>query len=489
MTQPGGGGFLKSLASKALGVVDGLVSALQLQAQQQLAQLGPDRACDGVIWPTWPVGTARILLAKPSFEKITTAPLDPECQKAIARWARALTRRRVGVAIGGAGSISFIGSAMLEGLEARGIPVDMVSGTSFGAVVGGFYAARGLEGLKQLEGPMGWLPLYGALMYSYFTTFPIALWADLELSFADLNDLPVALIPVATLATNEHEWPIRGGTIGNGLRSSGSLPPFAPTVHGRMRLIDGGYSADVPAQVLSDEGADMIIAVNPYAFPGPLPGRKLWIPFISPFLMEQNPLVRANDWMRGYQMLWRFAAQSQLSYADVVYNNDNPDTLPIAFFAGEWIAAQASQSSALAAALNQASAAWNALLGDPEAFLSTTGTPTHVVLTIPIRWSRTLGFTGLLPGILEALTPESVALLDRAARTLRNNNNAPITGTVVIDIQAAGEATPAEDVALAQSRGERIKQFLVYAGVPDGSIQIQPSSGTSEFVTLELNQP
>lgn len=483
--QPSGPGLLQGVIAKALTLVDGVISAAQQRYEQELAALGPERTCDGAIWPSWPVATARFLVTETVLQGITPGPLDAQTTLAFARWARAITRRRVGVAIGGAAALSFIGSAMLQGLEQRGIPVDMVSGTSFGTVVGAFYTVHGLPGLTRLES--SWPSLYLALSYSSVSSYPLALWANSHLDFADLNDIPTALFPVATLASNEHEWPIRGGSVGQGVRASGSLPPFAPTVHGRLRLLDGGFSADVPCQVLSDEGADLIIAVNPYTFPPTLPGRRVWIPVLSSCVMTENPILRMLDWTRGYQMLWRFAAVSQLPYADVVYNSDNPYTQPLAFFAGRWIVSGASHSNALAVALEQATSAWRALLGEPLVYMTPFAAPNPIVLTVDVKFRGVVGFIGAAPSVHQVLTPESIPLLDRAARTLKNNNLAG--ATLTIKIQATGQGSPAADQTAADLRGQRISRFLVFAGLPSNILQIQASPGPAEGVTLVLQLP
>ncbi|MCA9698935.1 MAG: hypothetical protein KC431_15530, partial [Myxococcales bacterium] len=63
-----------------------------------------------------------------------------ECMR---RWARAVTWRRVGLGIGGAGSQSYVAIPFIRRLREVGIPLDVISGSSTGAFIGAFYSALG----------------------------------------------------------------------------------------------------------------------------------------------------------------------------------------------------------------------------------------------------------------------------------------------------------------------------------------------------------
>ncbi|KAG8434636.1 hypothetical protein GDO86_012847, partial [Hymenochirus boettgeri] len=56
------------------------------------------------------------------------------------RLARALTGNSIALVLGGGGARGFAHVGMIKSLEEAGIPVDMVGGTSMGAVIGGVYA-------------------------------------------------------------------------------------------------------------------------------------------------------------------------------------------------------------------------------------------------------------------------------------------------------------------------------------------------------------
>lgn len=71
------------------------------------------------------------------------APQRPETLSDFARLARRLCGKSIGIVLGGGGArgISHIG--VLRALSEKGIPIDMVGGTSIGAFVGGLYAREG----------------------------------------------------------------------------------------------------------------------------------------------------------------------------------------------------------------------------------------------------------------------------------------------------------------------------------------------------------
>lgn len=54
---------------------------------------------------------------------------------------------KIGIALGGGAARGFSHIGVLKALEARGIPIDLVAGTSAGSVVGALYAS-GMSGLQ-----------------------------------------------------------------------------------------------------------------------------------------------------------------------------------------------------------------------------------------------------------------------------------------------------------------------------------------------------
>lgn len=80
--------------------------------------------------------------------KYTKSVPRPHAQRApamndFARLARRLCGKSIGLVLGGGGARGIAHIGVLRALQDRGIPIDMVGGTSIGAFVGGLYAREG----------------------------------------------------------------------------------------------------------------------------------------------------------------------------------------------------------------------------------------------------------------------------------------------------------------------------------------------------------
>ncbi|WP_224241275.1 patatin-like phospholipase family protein [Hyalangium gracile] len=340
----------------------------------------------------WPMGTVRVRFPKdwssggPLPRTLEDAP--EVLRRTFDRWARAATGRRVGVALGGGGAYGFVHLALLEELlgapprEASGssppeaaraaalsrsVPVDMVSGSSFGSVVGAFYCAGELMGLNLLVDHASMINVVALLGVA--SSAGLGWWVDYELGAIDLNELEVPLFPVVTDADAGVEWDIRHGTVGLGARASGSLPPLiGPTLVGDRRFLDGGVVANVPVDVLRAEGADIFIAANAISRVSPRVRSFPSVPVLGVLLRELNPILRAKDTLRMLIMVARTAGESQgVGRNTVMYRPKHNHAWVLAFGEGRRIANEARESIQLAQAVAQARAQWRARLNNvPE---------------------------------------------------------------------------------------------------------------------------
>jgi predicted acylesterase/phospholipase RssA len=198
-------------------------------------------------------------------------------RRTLSRLARAVTDRTVGVALGGGGALGFSHIALLEGLVEAGVPIDVVSGTSFGALVGAFYSAREGEGLRMLRRDLPSLQLatMGAMVWGGV----LRDWVDARLVDPAgrplaLESTPVQFIPVATNALNLGAITPVQSSLGMGVWASGAVPPLYTAPGGPdVRFLDGIYVANVPSDILASAGASYIIASNPISPPTVSPPR------------------------------------------------------------------------------------------------------------------------------------------------------------------------------------------------------------------------
>jgi NTE family protein len=190
-------------------------------------------------------------------------------QKDIMRFARALAKTRIGVSFGAGGARGMAHIGTLRYLEEMGIPIDAVSGTSIGAMVGGV-AAKGESshqaeafmhhwmdtGFKKLMRPA--LSRHSILSGKVIADTCRELFGDLE--FVDI-DTPLAVVG-ADLVTGKGAV-LRTGQIAPAVHASMSIPGmFPPVLIGPHVLVDGGVCDPVPSGVLPTLGADLKIVVN-----------------------------------------------------------------------------------------------------------------------------------------------------------------------------------------------------------------------------------
>ncbi len=176
---------------------------------------------------------------------------------------------KVGLALssGMARGLAHIG--VLEVLEREGIHIDMIAGTSIGAIVGALYAqGKTAAQIRDLAIELASkrftfffdpaLPRSGFIKGRKIESLLKSIIGNVE--FAELQ-LPFAC--VATDISTGDEVVIRHGPVWKAVRASGTIPVILAVAKWEGRyLVDGGLINPVPVSVLRDMGADFVIAVN-----------------------------------------------------------------------------------------------------------------------------------------------------------------------------------------------------------------------------------
>lgn len=197
---------------------------------------------------------------------------------------------------GSAKGLAHIG--VLKVLEEAGIPIDVVSGTSMGAIVGGLYSiGYSPEQLEAFATTLDWDALFtdkslrrsqllevrrsntGVLLSLPFKGREIRLPsgilsgqnATMKLSrltwpyqaVADLSTLPVPFACVATNLRTGEAVSLQNVALPEAIRASLSLPSvFAPVLIEKELFIDGGLSRNLPVIDAINLGADITIGVD-----------------------------------------------------------------------------------------------------------------------------------------------------------------------------------------------------------------------------------
>jgi NTE family protein len=209
-------------------------------------------------------------------------------------------RPRIGLVLSGGGARGAAHIGVLKVLEEMRVPIDMIAGTSMGAVVGGLYAsgltAREIEAIVT---SLNWqdafrdIPPREDLTFrrkqedqNFLVKFPLGLKARRFLlpkgliqgqklnqalrlltvpvaHITDFDDLPVPFRAVATDLETGEGVIIGDGDLTTAIRASLSAPGvFTPVEREGRLLVDGGLAENLPIDVARKMGADVLIVVD-----------------------------------------------------------------------------------------------------------------------------------------------------------------------------------------------------------------------------------
>ncbi|MBI3551998.1 MAG: cyclic nucleotide-binding domain-containing protein [Elusimicrobia bacterium] len=269
----------------------------------------------------------------------------PKTRLALERLARSLGGVKVGLALGTGAALGHSLIGILKVFKREGIPIDMIAGTSIGSLIGGF-TALGMEPeeIQELAVKIdkGWvyenlfwdltIPRSGIFAGQTLLRFIRSFFGSKE--FHEL-ELPYAC--VATDIETGEEVILRDGRVAESIRASCGLPLiFAPERIGGRYLVDGGLVNPVPTSVVSDMGADIVLAVNltmpaadrPRQAPRGRPQGLLSTPVDLKHLKDLTmpEMLKAPNLMEVFfQMIYTMeyeVAQNRLALAHVVIHPD-----------------------------------------------------------------------------------------------------------------------------------------------------------------------
>ncbi len=251
-----------------------------------------------------------------------------DISEAVERIGRAMTRRRVGVALGGGGAWGYAHVSLLQRMHASRVPVDVVAGCSFGAVVGAYYAALGPTQFDQVKRDGRALSV--AVSWSILSSTAVSKEIKKLLGAHHIESLLTPYFPVATEVASGTQYTMRSGPLEDGVRASGAFPGmFTPVTSATGRLVDGGIINNVPEDVPDGEGAQLVVASNIVSSP---PTERLGAPhFGGPsgrLMHEFNPFSRMRDVVRSMLVLMHSAGARDAHLADVTFAPPVPDVLP-----------------------------------------------------------------------------------------------------------------------------------------------------------------
>lgn len=179
-----------------------------------------------------------------------------------------MERKDVALVLASGGAKGFAHIGVIEELERRGFCITSVAGTSMGALIGGLYAAGGLERAKQwfyeLDNKKIWSLLDFNWSINSFVKGEKLIDAMKEIvPDVNIEDLPIPYCAVCTDLKTGEEVVIREGSLYDAIRASISLPViFTQVANESQVLVDGGLVNGLPLNRVVRKPGDLLVAIN-----------------------------------------------------------------------------------------------------------------------------------------------------------------------------------------------------------------------------------
>jgi NTE family protein len=205
----------------------------------------------------------------PHFDIVEVDPKS-EYAQTIRRLARQISGVMVGLVLGGGAALGMAHIGIIRVLEREGIPIDMVVGSSMGALIGSIWSighnADELEKFGQeFEKKSGMLKVYDPIVpiSGLVGGEGIRRWLKGKLENKTFLETKIPIRIVAYDLCHRKEIVIDDGTLIDAVRKSVAIPGvIRPIIEGDQMIIDGGVLNPLPTNVLVDMGVKKIIAVN-----------------------------------------------------------------------------------------------------------------------------------------------------------------------------------------------------------------------------------
>ncbi len=249
-------------------------------------------------------------------------------QQGMDRIVRHLRGIKIGLALGGGGARGLSHLGVLRALDRAGVSVDIMSGTSSGAMIGlGYAAGIPAESLirsftSELKPPSYLTKLPGGRRLFLFAKFRMRAWESMlrkyyhDWTFAQL---PIPFLVAVTDLVSGDQVIRESGDIVQAILESINVPVLAdPILRDGQILVDGGVVNNLPIELLNDRGAEFVIGVDaskeiPTEFGGNSAG------------MRTGQMKRPGRIETAYRVMdvsRRGIAQLQMNLADIVIEPD-----------------------------------------------------------------------------------------------------------------------------------------------------------------------
>jgi NTE family protein len=176
---------------------------------------------------------------------------------------------KIGLALGSGGAKGLAHIGVLKVFEKYNLNIDIISGTSIGAVIGALYSmgmsASEIEKLALSIGEKNMKEVFSTKlsMQGILNQKKALDFLDSVFNKGKIEELPYKFICVATDIMTGEEIVFKTGELSKAVMASASIPVFFPPLKYKNHYLnDGGLINPVPIKQLMDEDIDFIIAVD-----------------------------------------------------------------------------------------------------------------------------------------------------------------------------------------------------------------------------------
>jgi NTE family protein len=225
------------------------------------------------------------------------------------RVGRPRGRPLLGLALGGGFARGIAHVGVLRTLERHHIPVDLIAGTSVGALIGAAYASGATTEEMERMGVTTRFRDFGRWKLSRMGMASNERLRDYLRKFTTVNRFDELKIPLSIVATDivtGQSVYFTRGEIGPALQASCAYPGlFLPVEYEGHVLVDGFLTAVVPAHAVHKMGADIVIAVH-----------------LEPGLLGEKPRNTIEVISRSFSIIQGYATAQWRSASDIVVEPD-----------------------------------------------------------------------------------------------------------------------------------------------------------------------
>ena len=175
---------------------------------------------------------------------------------------------RIGLVLGAGGARGLAQIGVIEVVEARGLRIAAIAGTSIGALVGGLHAAGKLTAYRDWMLGMDRSAMLRLLdpgwgRPSLFTGHRLVAALREVCGSPLIEELAIDFTAVAVDLQRHREVWLRQGDMWDAVRASFAIPGlFTPHVVNGRALVDGGLLSPIPLTAMRMSDADTVIAVD-----------------------------------------------------------------------------------------------------------------------------------------------------------------------------------------------------------------------------------